>query len=85
MKWSLPGARRTSWVLKKSEIVTFFGKITLTYSQCPLVSEPLKIELAAEEKKDLSKLRDFAYTLTKSRRKFVNDYVMSGRLPEFVR
>jgi ATP-dependent Clp protease protease subunit len=70
---------------EKSEIVTFFGKITLTYSQCPLVSEPLKIELAAEEKKDLSKLREFAYTLTKSRRKFVNDYVMSGRLSEFVR
>jgi ATP-dependent Clp protease protease subunit len=66
------------------EILTLFGKITLTYSTCPLVSEPLKIALAAE-KDALPKLRDFAYTLVKSRRKFVNDYVMSGRLPEFVR
>lgn len=67
-------------------LTIFFIPVTVTFSRCPLISAPLKVELGGKVSPEKAeKVHTFLDTMIKDRKRFVHEYIVNGRLPEYVR
>lgn len=69
---------------------TFFGNVDLKFSKCPLIRYPVEISFGNINMEALSvvqqaALRQFVYSYAYSKRKFVEDYIVTNKYIEFIK
>lgn len=69
------------------EIRTFFGNIQVTWSRCPLITAPLKVNLGGlkfELPRQESEMKEFSDLLFSDKKRFVQEYIVDDSFRKYL-